>query len=340
MKYFKITGIFLLVAAGVLIITSMVLPSKQRIERVIFVKAPASVVFQQLAKLENFNHWSVWNQHDSTIKNTFSGKDGTIGASSSWVGDPEISGEGKIVIAYLEPNRKIIHNINFIKPKKTEAESEFKLEEINGSTKITWEFDLATPRPWNIFNLFYNMDKKMGKDFEEGLINLKTAIEKTKNTTTGKTYDVTPMNFQATSFAFIRQQVKWSDIPSFFAQNLPLIYSASSQAKITPGIPTGLFYVWDENNQQADLAAAISLPAGTKLSDTAIQITNIPASKAVYVDYYGAYDKMNDAYSSIDKYLAANNLKQKYPVIEQYITDPAIEKDTSKWLTKIIFTVE
>jgi effector-binding domain-containing protein len=88
------------------------------------------------------------------------------------------------------------------------------------------------------------------------------------------------------------------------------------------------------------MAAAITIPAGTTLQDTSIQIVNIPASKAVYVNYYGAYDKINDAYNSIKKYLAANDLKQKTPVMEQYITDPAKEKDTSKWLTKIIVTVE
>ena len=36
---------------------------------------------------------------------------------------------------------------------------------------------MATPRPWNIFNLFYSLDKQMGKDFEDGLTALKNIIE-------------------------------------------------------------------------------------------------------------------------------------------------------------------
>jgi effector-binding domain-containing protein len=71
-----------------------------------------------------------------------------------------------------------------------------------------------------------------------------------------------------------------------------------------------------------------------------VQATNIPASKAVFVNYYGAYDKISDAYNSIRQYLSDNKLKEKTPSIEQYIAGPSNEKDTTKWLTKIVFLVE
>jgi effector-binding domain-containing protein len=38
--------------------------------------------------------------------------------------------------------------------------------------------------------------------------------------------------------------------------------------------------------------------------------------------------------------MTEKNLKQKTPIIEQYISGPANEKDTAKWLTKIVFLVE
>jgi len=180
----------------------------------------------------------------------------------------------------------------------------------------------------------------MGKNFEQGLANLKAAIEKEGPATTGKAYDVLPLNFPSTTYALRRRQLSWTEIPSFYAQQLPQIYEKAISAKATPGSPSGLFYVWDETNQQADMAAAVSVAAGTTFSDSTIQVMNLPGSKAVYVNYYGAYDKTAEAYASIDKYLATNGLKQKAPVIEQYITDPKIEKDTAKWLTKIIFLVE
>ena len=178
----------------------------QRVERSIIIKAPAATIYEQLVKLENFNKWAVWNLRDSSAKHTLTGTDGTVGATTSWSGDPEISGEGEIVIASLLAGKKIVHTIHFLQPRKADARSEFKLEEVNEGTKLTWEFDLATPRPWNIFNLFYSMDKKMGKDFEEGLLLMKAALEIKNPSAVIKTYDVMTMNFPATSFALVRQQ--------------------------------------------------------------------------------------------------------------------------------------
>jgi effector-binding domain-containing protein len=340
MKFLKPFIFFLLAVLVVTAILSMLMPTKQKIERSITINAPAAIIYQQLIKLENFNTYSVWSQQDSTIKYTLTGSDGTVGAATSWTGNPEISGDGKIEILSLEENKTIKHKLSFTKPKKGTAESVFTLKETNGVTTVSWNFDLATPRPWNIFNLFSSLDKEMGADFEESLITLKTAIEKINGTVPAKTYDVQLMNFPATTFALIRQQVKWSDLLAFFEEHLPIVYQEAQNANATPGTATGLIYEWDEKNQQADIAAAVPVAAGTKIDNPIVQATNIPASKAVFVNYSGAYDKLPDAYNSIRQYLSDNKLKAKTPSIEQYFAGPANEKDTTKWITKIVFLVD
>ncbi|MBL7724472.1 MAG: SRPBCC family protein [Chitinophagaceae bacterium] len=341
MKSLRLFFFFLLALLVVTAVLSLILPVSQKIEKTITIDAPATMVYEHLARLENFNKWSVWNQQDSTVKHTLSGADGTVGAVSNWTGSPEISGDGKMEITLLEPGKKVGHHITFIKPQKRKADAFFTLNEINGVTSVTWNFELATPRPWNIFNLFYSMDKQMGSDFENGLKALKATIEKTSVVTKSEAkYAVTPMNFPATSYASIRQLVKWADISSFYSQHISILYSDSVKQNLKPGGPAGLFFEWDEKNQQTDMAAAIPVSAGATFANNIIRIENIPASKAVYVNYYGAYNKSEAAYKSIDKYLADNKLKQKSPVIEQYITDPVMEKDTARWLTKIIVLVE
>ncbi len=153
--------------------------TSQRVEKSITINAPAAVIFEQLVKLENFNKWSVWNREDSSIQHTLTVTDGTVGATTSWKGHLEISGEGKMEITSIEKDKKVAHTINFIKPGKNKAESVLLLNETDrGITTVTWQFTMATPRPWNIFNLFYNMDKERGKDFDDGLTLLKKLIEK------------------------------------------------------------------------------------------------------------------------------------------------------------------
>ena len=181
MNYFRIFASFLffiiLVTAGL----SFLLPTSQKVDRSIDINATAESIFQQLIKLENFNKFSVWSQQDSDAVYTLTGTDGTIGATTSWKGNPEISGEGSIKIIALDPNKKVTHKLTFTKPKKRNAQSVFSLNETNkASTNVTWAFNMSTPRPWNIFNLLYSMDKQMGKDFEDGLMTLKAMIEGSK----------------------------------------------------------------------------------------------------------------------------------------------------------------
>lgn len=178
MKYFRIFTAFLFFIVLVTAALSFMLPGNQQVKRSIIINATAATIYNHLAKLENFNKFSVWSQHDSTAIYTLAGTDGTIGASTSWKGSPEISGEGKIEIIALDPNRTVVHKLYFIKPKTRNAESTFILLETNkATTTVTWTFNMSTPRPWNIFNLLYSLDKQMGKDFEDGLAALKVLIE-------------------------------------------------------------------------------------------------------------------------------------------------------------------
>jgi|CXWL01.1.fsa_nt_gi hypothetical protein len=178
MKYFKIFASFLFFIIIVTAALSFFLPTSQKVERSIVINTTAAGIYNQLIKLENFNKFSVWSQQDSSAIYTLTGTDGTVGATTSWKGSPEISGEGKIEITALDPNKKVVHKLHFTQPQKGNAESIFNLVETDtATTTVTWTFNMATPRPWNIFNLFYSLDKQMGKDFEDGLKAMKTMIE-------------------------------------------------------------------------------------------------------------------------------------------------------------------
>lgn len=178
MKAIRLLFFFILAVVIITAALSFMQPTSQKVEREIVINTPASVIYDQIIKLEHFHQFSVWSQQDSSAVYSFTGVDGTVGATTSWKGSPEISGEGKIEIIALEPNRKVKHELHFTKPRKGNAESTFTLNQTEKSaTTVKWVFELATPRPWNIFNLFYSLDDKMGDDFETGLQSLKTLIE-------------------------------------------------------------------------------------------------------------------------------------------------------------------
>lgn len=341
MKYLRLFFFFILSFIMIVVVFSWIAPVKQSIDKSISIQAPAAVVFEQVALLENFNQWSAWNQHDSTVKLEYTGTDGTVGASSHWTGDPDISGEGRITIAALEPGRSVTQNLHFIKPKEGHASSSFVLNEVNGLTTITWHFESETPRPWNIFNFFSDIEKNLGPEFEKGLAALKERIEKlTVPAGTPKAYEVKEADFPKTKYALIRQPVKWNDIPAFYASHISILMGEAQRQQIKPGTTTGLYFTWDEKNQLTDMAAAIPLPEGKELGSPIIRMETIEGGKAIYTDHYGPYEKNNAAWTVLRQHIAAHNLQQKGPVIEQYLTDPATVKDTAKWQTRVWMVVE
>jgi hypothetical protein len=181
MKIVRIIAGLLFFIVLVTVGLSFMLPTYQKVERSIEINASPHVIYQQLIKLENFNRFSVWTQSDSSAVYTLSGTDGKVGAATSWKGSPEISGEGKIEIVELVTDKKVAHKFQLTKPKKINAESVFTLTQTNKEkTTVTWTFKMATPRPWNIFNIVYSVDKELGKDFEDGLMALKSLIELNK----------------------------------------------------------------------------------------------------------------------------------------------------------------
>jgi Polyketide cyclase / dehydrase and lipid transport len=178
MKIFRLLFFFLLALVATTALLSLLMATSQKIKRSITINAPAATIFEQVKQLNNFNRFSVWGAQDSTIRYTLSGTDGTPGASIAWKGNPDISGEGKIELISLTHPHTISHIIHFSAPQKGKASSVFSIIETEkNTTTVTWYFELYTPRPKNIFNLFFNLDKEMGKDFETGLAALKIFIE-------------------------------------------------------------------------------------------------------------------------------------------------------------------
>ncbi|MDX2172649.1 MAG: GyrI-like domain-containing protein [Bacteroidota bacterium] len=69
------------------------------------------------------------------------------------------------------------------------------------------------------------------------------------------------------------------------------------------------------------------------------KIVVLEADKMLIYNFYGPYQNLFASYDIIRKYLAKNKLKQVGPMREFYITDPTLEKDPLKWLTRIMVPV-
>jgi hypothetical protein len=159
-------------------ILAIVAPKTYDVSRSISISKPISEVFDYIRSLKKQDEWGPWAKKDPNMVKEFTGTDGEVGAISSWKGNKEV-GEGEQKITGIEVNEVVETQLRFLKPFKSASDAYIRvLEEGNGSTKVTWGFSGENKFPVSIMMLFMNMDKNVGKDFEQGLSDLKLILEK------------------------------------------------------------------------------------------------------------------------------------------------------------------
>ncbi|MEO6609673.1 MAG: SRPBCC family protein [Aestuariivirga sp.] len=139
--------------------------------------APPEKVFAELNDFRNWAKWSPWEPMDPNLQRNYSGASSGKGAKYAWVGNKKV-GEGNMEITKSVSNSSILLDLNFLKPFKASNVTEFTIVPHGKTTKLTWEMRGPTPFMMKIMHLFMNMDKMVGKDFEKGLANLKSVVEK------------------------------------------------------------------------------------------------------------------------------------------------------------------
>lgn len=168
----------LAIIIGVLIVLAVFAPKKYEVNRTIVINRPKTEVFQYLKYLKNQDVWSPWKNRDPEMKQTFSGEDGTVGFISKWDSDHKHVGAGEQEILSIAPNERIETELRFLKPWKSLCTGYMDTQDAaNDATKVTWGFNGTNKVPMNIMMLFFNMDKAVGKDFDEGLAELKKVLE-------------------------------------------------------------------------------------------------------------------------------------------------------------------
>ncbi len=168
----------LLAILALLIILVLVAPKKYNVHRSITINKSVPEVYQYLSHIKNQDHWSPWKQRDPNMKQTFTGEDGTVGFVSRWESDHKQVGHGEQEIMGMEANKRIDTALRFLKPWKSESSAYMETHEADGGgTKVVWGFYGTHKVPMNVMMMFFNMDKAVGKDFEEGLDALKKVLE-------------------------------------------------------------------------------------------------------------------------------------------------------------------
>jgi hypothetical protein len=175
MKLFKYCVIGLLALLLVLGATAFLLPSKVRMERSLNIKATKEEVFGMVNNLRNWEKWCSWMVLDTNMELKYFGNEKGEGAGFEWKSDNREVGSGNLTITASKPCDSIYIEIEFLH--KGKANSYFIFKDSASGTKVIFIFELNLGNNPIARYMGLFMAKKIGRDLENSLVNLKKVIE-------------------------------------------------------------------------------------------------------------------------------------------------------------------
>jgi uncharacterized protein YndB with AHSA1/START domain len=155
-------------------------PDSFRLQRSMLIDAPPEKVFALITDFKQWPTWSPWEKLDPNMKRTHSGAERGVGTVYAW-DSPSKAGAGRMEIKEAVPSNKVTIQLDFIRPFAAQNTTEFTLQaQAQGNTnatQVTWAMSGPNPYLAKLMQVFISMDSMVGKDFEEGLANLKRVAE-------------------------------------------------------------------------------------------------------------------------------------------------------------------
>lgn len=172
--------VIILSAIGIALAVFLLIVAKQpadfRISRSCLVNVPPAMVFPYVNDLQQWQAWSPWVKLDSNKKYSFSGALAGTGANMQWAGNGKI-GLGGMTITESRNDEFIRLRLEFVKPFKAINAAEFRFRHEDNQTLVCWCMIGSNSFSGKAINLIMNFDRKVGRQFEQGLSSLKYLVE-------------------------------------------------------------------------------------------------------------------------------------------------------------------
>lgn len=325
MRALKITVIVLLCTIAAALIFAFFLPQEVTVSKSELIKTKPAVVFRQINNMLNYRNWSPFEE-DSTMVSQYSGPETGVGSTRIW--DGEKVGKGSIEIIESIPYSKIVNQVTFDPTGK--AIETWTFEPSGDAVNVNWSlrvYDLSYPMG-RLFGYF--IDDLMAPMQEKGLENLKTLCEGLPVPP-----DIELIDVNAMPSLIIYDSAFVSGIGKLLEKNYNSLMQYIMKNKIQiAGAPFAIYHNWDPDGM-IRISAGVPV-AGEVKGNTRIQYYELPDGKAVFTEHIGGMNT-EATHDAIDDFIKDFNLKTADYIWEAYITDPATEPDSTKWVTYIYY---
>lgn len=172
-----IIAVILAIAIAAILVMAATKPDTLRVQRSIGINAPPERIFPLIADFHQWVSWSPYEKKDPAMKRTYDGTASGKGAIYAWDGDKNV-GSGRMEILEAAAPHKIAIKLDFFTPFEGHNTAEFTMLPQGDGTHVTWLMHGPARFVTRLMQVFINLDHMIGKDFEDGLANLKRITEK------------------------------------------------------------------------------------------------------------------------------------------------------------------
>lgn len=332
MKVLKIIAIIIVIIIAAVFITIQVLPDEAHLTRSVTMDASPQEVFNELITFKNFNSWSPWAEKDTTATYLFEGPAIGIGAKMSWISEDPQVGSGAMEIIDIKENELVKVAMKFGGFDSSPTAS-YIIEQQEEGTKLSWTYDEYDVSGINRI-LGAMMDQFLGPDYEKGLSNLKSRIESAPDYAT----ELSIVNVASFDYLGITTSSNMEMVSSKMAQSYGSIMAFMGQNGFEiDSYPIAIYHTWTP--EEATFTCGIRVDSETTDLTSNIKRGTIASGLAIKSVYIGDYAGGEAPHIDIDNYINFAGYEMIGPPWEEYVTDPEVEPDTSKWITNVYYPV-
>lgn len=339
MKSLKYIFFLILIAIIGLAIYIAVQPNEFEVSRTRAIKAPASVIYNNVIDFKNWEAWSSWVEADPDMKITLPEQTSGIGGSYTW---QDKDGVGTMKNIETVTNKSITQQMQFADFPSSDVSWDFTPNE-DGITNVTWTISgKDLPFGFKAFATFMGgMEKQIAPHYERSLEKLDSIVQESMKVYTininGETeYGGGFYMYKTTSAtsANISQIIgkQFGEIMSYMAKN----------NIISNGMPFTIYNEMNAENESVIMSNAI--PVRDRINvDNASEILcgYTPKTKVIKTTLKGNYTNLSEAWEATMDYLTKNNLEQSnLKPFEIYTNDPGKFPNPADWITEIYIPIK
>jgi hypothetical protein len=161
---------------AILVVLGFTQPADYRVERSLVMAAPPQAVYDQVADFRKWQAWSPWTKRDPGMKTTIGGTPAGKGATWRWEA-AEDAGTGSMTITEATAPGAIAIDLVFSEPFESRVKVGFGFKPEGAGTHVTWWMSGTHNFVGRMLCVFMDMDKMVGRDFEEGLASIQAIVE-------------------------------------------------------------------------------------------------------------------------------------------------------------------